>query len=168
MFSVKVKLEDVECQFSRERLYYTFPVEIRYKSQISCPQNAYCSWSKHCGVYEKDGFKFEAETWEARTYTGFSTCEASNRGNGCVISHTPACAFKRIYFVPDLQKSYEVAKVQGYTCTYHISLEHSENKTTTNFALKDHTMLPGNIEVKLLGAFDQSTVFITQKLVTRV
>lgn len=168
LFSLKLKLEQVECHFSTERLYFTFPVEIRYKSQISCPQNAFCSYGKWCGVYSPEGLKFEAETWEARSYSGFSTCEPSGRGNGCTLIHTASCAFKRVYFVPNLQKSYEVSRVTGFTCAYHIAMEHSQNETISRFTVRDHTVLPGGIEVKLLGAFDQPTMFITQKLVTRV
>lgn len=168
LFSVKLTLESVECHFSTKRLYYTFPVETRAQSQITCSQNKYCAWGEHCTVHSFEGLHFEAETMEARSYSGFSTCEPSNRGNGCIISHTPACAFKRVYFVPQLERAYEVSQITGYKCEYHVALEHSRNGTISRATLRDKSVPIDGIKIKLLGVYDQSTMMIPEKLVTSV
>lgn len=168
LFSLKITLESVECHFSTQRLYYTFPVQTRSQSQITCSQNKYCAWGEHCDIHSYAGLHFEAETIEARSYSGYSTCEPSNRGNGCIISHTPACAFKRVYFIPLLDKAYEVSKITGYQCLYNVALEHSRNGTISRATLKDKTISIDGIKIKLLGAYDQSTMMIPEKLVTSV
>lgn len=170
LFSLKLKLEEVLCTFSKERLYFTFPVTAKKISQISCIYNKFCGRGHHCISREvgKDGIHFEAETEESRQFPGFSACLAGENGNGCVVLTRPSCNFYRIWYEPNLLQSFEVSKITGHTCKYQISVTHVENNTISRLITSDTAFTDSGIKITVLGAYDQPHIHITEKLIQRV
>lgn len=47
LFSLKIKLGAVKCDFSTERQYFTFPVTVKHISQVSCIFHEFCGQGCH-------------------------------------------------------------------------------------------------------------------------
>lgn len=170
LFTLKIKLDSVLCSFTKERLYFTFPVTTKKISQISCIFNKYCGRGQHClkRVIGKGGIHFEAETVESRQFPGFSACLAGENGNGCLILTRPSCNFHRVWYEPDLLNSFEVSKLTGHSCKHLISVTHIENNTISRLLISDSAYTPNGIKISILGAYDQPQLHLTEKLIQRV
>lgn len=168
--SLKLKLNSVECEFKTQREYFTFPVEANYLSQTSCYFSARCGRGDHCVISKMnfEGLRFEAETHASRSYMGLSGCIPGGLGSGCFFYTRSACNFYRVYYVPDLLKSFEVSKITGYTCRYNIEIAHLENSSLTQISVHDVAYTKSGIEVSVLGAFDQNQLILQENLVLRV
>lgn len=170
LLSLKIRFVGVECEFNTVRKYFTFPVETRHISQISCAQNTWCNWGRFCGKEDIESRKrrFEAETEESRDYPGITTCNPSNLAHGCHIIHRSACAFRRTYYKPDLENSFEVSEITGHFCRYKLAVVHTDNGTVTYLTIKETEFTPTGIRVTILGAFNQPDIHLTESLVQRV
>ncbi|KAG8175021.1 hypothetical protein JTE90_011657 [Oedothorax gibbosus] len=164
IFHVKIKLVSAQCSFSTKRDYFTFPVETRTISQLACPQNYYCAWGEHC-IPDK---KFEAITDESLSYPGYTDCHPSSVGSGCTIISRMGCLFYRVYFVPDLLRSYEVRTITGHECSYTISVERQHNDTRELLNIQTSAVTSDGIHLEVLGAYNQPQLHVTEKLVVRV
>lgn len=114
------------------------------------------------------GLKFEAETEESRSYTGLSNCLTGGLGSGCFLFSRAACNFYRVWYIPDLLKSFEVSKITGYKCQYNIVLEHLQNSSLTQITVQDTTQTASGIEITVLGSYDQAQLFLNENLVQRM
>ena len=170
LFSLTVKLESVSCLFHTERVYFTFPVKAKHISQVSCIYNKYCGQGVHCMKRKvgKEGTHFEAETPESRSFPGLSTCLPGGLGVGCTILTRASCNFFRSWYEPDLLHSYEVSKIHGHSCSYHISLTHNENNTISRVTVSDSAFTNTGIKVTVVGAFDQPQLHLTDYFIQRV
>lgn len=171
LFTMKIKLDSVSCTFNKERLYFTFPVITKQISQISCIFNRYCGRGVHCikRYVGKGGIHFEAETSHSRQFPGFSACiSSSNGGNGCFVLTRPSCNFYRVWYEPDLLNSYEVSKLTGHSCKYHVSVTNVENNTISRLSITDAAFTPNGIKITILGAYDQPQIYLNDKLIQRV
>lgn len=170
LFTLKIKLDSVSCLFNKERLYFTFPVTVRQISQISCIFNKYCGRGVHCikRYVGKGGIHFEAETSHSRQFPGFSACLSGSSGSGCFIITRPSCSFHRVWYEPDLLNSYEVSKLTGHSCKYHVSVTNIENNTISRLSISDTAFTPNGIRIAILGAYDQPQIYLTDKLIQRV
>lgn len=170
LFTIKIRLDDIVCSFTKERLYFTFPVTTKQISQISCIFNRFCGRGYHCKrrVIGRQGIHFEAESEESRQFPGFSGCVGGNSGNGCLILTRPSCNFHRIWYEPDLLNSFEVSKLTGHKCEYRISVLQSENNTVSRLLISDSAYTPNGIKISILGSYDQPQLYINEKLVQRV
>lgn len=168
--SLKLKLNSVQCDFTTQQEYFTFPVEPKTIAQTSCVFDHKCGRGFHCykAKFGNTGVKFQAETEESLSYPGLTNCLPGGIGTGCFIVTRAACNFYRVYYVPDLLKSFGESRITGCTCNYHIGLEHLENNTLTQITVKDVTETRSGIQVSVLGSFDQSAIFIDEKLVQRM
>lgn len=170
LLSLKIRFIGVECEFNTKRKYYTFPVQAKHVSQITCAQNFRCGWGKNCFKedIESRKMRFEAETDGSRDFPGITTCDQSTLASGCHIIHRSACAFRRTYYVPDLENSFEVSEITGHFCRYNLAVEHTDNGTVTHMTIRETEYTPTGIRLTILGAFNQPDVHITESLVKSV
>lgn len=170
LFTLKLKLDAVTCSFNKERLYFTFPVTTKQISQISCIFNRYCGRGVHCikRYIGKGGINFEAETSYSRQFPGFSACLNGGSGNGCFVVTRGSCNFHRVWYEPDLLNSYEVSKLTGHSCKYHVSVTNVENNTVSRLSISDTSYTPNGIRIAILGAYDQPQIYLNDKLIQRV
>ena len=170
IFSLNIKLEDITCHFQTKREYYTFPVTAKHLSQISCIFNEHCGRGVHCRESKigKDGLGFEAETPESLSFPGLSSCQPGGLEVGCTILTRAACAFYRTWYVPNLLETYEVSKIIGHKCKYHILLKHVENGTISQLTLTDVAYTKSGIKITILGAYEQPQLHLSDYFIQRV
>lgn len=170
LFSLRLTLEEITCDFHTNREYFTFPVKTRHISQVSCIFNRFCGKGTHClkRSVGLQGLRFEAETPESREFPGVSSCSAGGLGVGCTVLTRAACNFFRTWYEPDLLNSYEVSAITGHQCRYHIAITHQENNTMHRVIVKDTTYTSTGIKISVLGAFDQPQLHLSEAFVQRV
>lgn len=164
LFEIKLRLKNVHCSFDTVRKYFTFPVKLQTLSQLSCPQNAFCSWGTHC----HENANFESLTDESLDYPGFQACHPSSVGSGCTIVSRQACLFFRAYFIPELLESYEVRQITGHSCSYDLVVEEVQNSTVQVLTVKQSAVTANGIAIEVLGSLDQPALHLSEDLIQRV
>ena len=66
IIEITIQFKSINCRWATQRLYYTFLVDLKLISQMSCPYNEYCEWGEHC---HRD-YKFAIVTKESLEFPG--------------------------------------------------------------------------------------------------
>lgn len=118
------KSNEIRYHAHKERLYFTFPVITKRICQILMHFHSIlrqrCVFLKK--IHRKGEIYFEAETYHSRQFPGFSACSSGSSGNGRFVLIRPSCNFHQVRYEPEFLNSYEVAKLIGHLCKYHVSV----------------------------------------------
>ena len=163
-----LQFKSVECRWFTQRLYYTYPVELRVITQMSCPYNEYCcGWGEHC---HRD-YNFALVTKESLEYPGVSDCFSGDSASArCWVLNSQPCAHYRWYLKPRHFETYEVRDVGTTQCKPYLLITQETNgsKPITREITGTYT-LGNSISIETTGNYHQAIASISDKqLISRL
>lgn len=163
VFHMTLEFKRVNCLWSHNLQYFTFPTELRSINEIQCPQSKFCSWREFC--YRN--YQFEGLTRESLSYPGVTDCVAGSKSSGCALIHTHPCHFLRWYLVGRLSHSYAVSKITSQACNPEIEITITNNATLERFTVNKQGIYRG-VTINPLGTLYQPLDFVDKNLIVRV
>lgn len=101
-------------------------------------------------------------------YPGITDCIAVDAAVVCAIVDSQPCFFFRVYLKPEYEYAYEVRKLTSMSCQYRIKIQESFNNTVEELTVSNTAITKNNIEVKVIGTYQQPTQILSNYLIVRV
>ena len=153
IYYIRVKFENVHCQWTTIHQYYTFPVTVDVSSKLICPNYEFCSWGAKC-VPRRE--YFPEITKEARAWPGITSCiSVPAKTRFCGVIHYDPCLHFRWYLLPQYNATYRVDKITGHTCQPIITISEAIDNRLVNTSTSDQVITSSGIELNVLGTYDQ-------------
>ncbi|XP_043202078.1 uncharacterized protein LOC122370489 [Amphibalanus amphitrite] len=166
VYYLRIKFEDVFCQWTTIHQYYTFPVSVEISSKLICPNFEYCSWGAKC-VPRRE--YFPEITKESLSWPGITSCiSIPAKTRFCGVIHYDPCLHFRWYLLPQYNATYRVDKITGHTCQPIITISEAIDNRLVNTTTSDQVITNSGIELNVLGTYDQPLSLPSPYLVQNV